>query len=84
MNKKHYDQICCILCDAGRDDLKHKITTTVGYDKAVKIDDLEKEINLLTNEVSRLHLLISAARKHGEDSESPFYEMMKLLNGEKK
>lgn len=45
---------------------------------------IDDEINSLVNEVSRLNLLISAARKHGEDSELPFYEMMKLLNGEKK
>lgn len=35
-------------------------------------------------EVERLKQIISEARKHGEASEQPFYEMMKLLNGENK
>ena len=77
MNKSHYDEINEILCNACRPDLARKLIDTNG-------SIMDNRIIALESEANRLNHVISEARKHGEASESPFYEMMKLLNGEKK
>ena len=46
----------------------------------VKQRDSSKLLIAARIEIDRLRLIIQEAKKHGEASEQPFYDMMKLLN----